>query len=232
MKPPLPPPCPTSWAEIGPQASRPACSSSRPSSSSLIPNVPHTELDLDTNSDSGSGSGSKISESSPHADACRHRRGVPRGDIAHTVSAADTIYLEKDPALDEVAAQTEEGFLALILNEDVLRGLDETPAWEPDDTVEPTPPHANKDTYPWPDSIHFLTHSLFRSPELRFLRSQQRAILQWAESCGMEHVLSLYSLDKCDQLLKECAGNPTRQFTSSNGNVYFMNSVYSALQQV
>ncbi|KEP45802.1 hypothetical protein V565_240180, partial [Rhizoctonia solani 123E] len=72
---------------------------------------------------------------------------------------------------------------------------------------------------------------LFNSPEHRFSRSQQSAILQWALSCGMQRVPTLYSLDKCSQLLRECAGDPTRKFTSSLGNVYFMNSVSSALQQ-
>lgn len=131
----------------------------------------------------------------------------------------------------------------------ILLNFVDIPVWVPDNTAPFKPPNIDKDTYPWPDrnvcdwhlvsrtntnnsTQHFLTHLLFRSPELQFSRAQQGAILQWAESCGMQSVPSLYSLDNCDQLLKECGGNPTRKFTSSAGNVYFMNSVQSALQQV
>ncbi|KAF8600788.1 hypothetical protein BDV93DRAFT_446855, partial [Ceratobasidium sp. AG-I] len=69
----------------------------------------------------------------------------------------------------------------------------------------------------------FLTHLLFRSPHLRFSREQQMAVLQWAESCGMSDVPTLYGLDKCDQYLKECGGDATREFKTSKGDVFFMN---------
>ncbi|KAF8595904.1 hypothetical protein BDV93DRAFT_455889, partial [Ceratobasidium sp. AG-I] len=75
------------------------------------------------------------------------------------------------------------------------------------------------------------THLLFRSPHLRFSREQQTAVLQWAESCGMADVPTLYGLDKCDQYLKECGGDATREFKTSKGDVFFMNTVESAVRQ-
>ncbi|CCO31107.1 hypothetical protein BN14_05141 [Rhizoctonia solani AG-1 IB] len=219
IPPPPPPPCPTPWANPNPH---PRLSETTYNSIAQHGPAYESNSDSDSDSDSGSGSGSGFEISAPTSRACFGR---------YISSAADGIHLEQDPALNEATTETDEGFLESILNEDVLRGLDETPAWEPDNTVEATHPHADKDTYPWPDHTHYLTHMLFRSPELRFSRSQQREILRWANSCGMDGVPSLYSLDKCDQLLKECVGNPTRRFTSSCGNVYFMNSVRSAVQQ-
>ncbi|KAF8595089.1 hypothetical protein BDV93DRAFT_457643, partial [Ceratobasidium sp. AG-I] len=66
---------------------------------------------------------------------------------------------------------------------------------------------------------------------LRFSRPQQEAVLNWARSCGLDDTPTLYSLQKCDGLLRECGGETTQKFKSSTGDVYFLNSVKSALRQ-
>ncbi|CAE6529793.1 unnamed protein product [Rhizoctonia solani] len=233
VQPPPPPPPPprwTPWAEALTQPSGPAYTPTHPGpprAHCIIESEPEPEPEPEPESESESDA-SQVSAT----EASAIRRHPKARTTIRTLSAADQIYLEQDPALDEAIAQTDEDFLASILDEDVLRGLDEIPIWEPEDTFELVPAHLNKATTPWTDTTQFLTHMLFTSPELRFSRTQQRAILQWAERCGMERVPSLYSLDKCAQIIKECAGNPTRKFISSCGNVYYMNSVSSALQQV
>ncbi|KAG8714953.1 hypothetical protein FRC11_006359, partial [Ceratobasidium sp. 423] len=139
MRPPLPPPS-APWAII-----RPAYSESHPSSSSRILSAPHADSDTDTGS--GSGSDCEILLS-PHARARKRTKGLPGEQNAHTLSAADDIYLEQDPNLNASAAQTEDidSILASILNE--------TPVWEPGpDDIVPSVPPVNSSTRPWPDNI-------------------------------------------------------------------------------
>ncbi|KAG8693002.1 hypothetical protein FRC11_003225, partial [Ceratobasidium sp. 423] len=115
MQPPLPLPCPTPWAET-----------LEPAYSSSCLNVLHTssrsESESNSSSSSSSSSDSKVSASSvnAHAHQCRMRSGK---GINHVLSAVNDIDLEKDSNLDEIGAETEEGFLASILNKDILRGF-------------------------------------------------------------------------------------------------------------
>lgn len=61
---------------------------------------------------------------------------------------------------------------------------------------------------------------------------QKEAILRWAESCGMTGVPTLYSLNKCDERLKSCGESPTRKYTTSTGDILYMNTIQSAIREV
>ncbi|KAG1765890.1 hypothetical protein EV702DRAFT_1283028 [Suillus placidus] len=68
-------------------------------------------------------------------------------------------------------------------------------------------------TYPWPSKVTFITDLLFGSTRLRFSEAQKKAVLsgrvKWA--------------------LKICIGNPTRKVTASSGNIFYINSIGSAI---
>ncbi|CAE6511279.1 unnamed protein product [Rhizoctonia solani] len=89
----------------------------------------------------------------------------------------------------------------------------------------------NSDTYPWPNLVHFYTHMLFRSLKLGLSLAQKKGILHWATLCGMREVPTLYSLEKCEEELRNCGGDATRKFTTSSGDILYMNSIRSAMQQ-
>ncbi|CCO35554.1 hypothetical protein BN14_09672 [Rhizoctonia solani AG-1 IB] len=151
VRPPPPPSCPTPWAEALTQ----------PSGSAYTPthlDPPRTpriiESESESESDADRASAARIS-------AVR-RRPKARTTI-RTLSAADQIYLEQDPALNEAIAQTDEAFLASILSEDTLRGLDEVSVWEPDDTFELIPTNLNSATAPWTDTV-FARAPIFAYP--------------------------------------------------------------------
>jgi hypothetical protein len=116
IQPPLLPPCPTPWAETHTQSTGTAYTSVHPGSSCAPGSFSESESEAEAESE--------VSRVSAQA----HIREYPRRqNTARTLAAADSIYLEQDPALDHAVNQTDEGFPASILNEDVLRDPDGTP---------------------------------------------------------------------------------------------------------
>ncbi|KAG9093298.1 hypothetical protein FRC06_011576 [Ceratobasidium sp. 370] len=69
---------------------------------------------------------------------------------------------------------------------------------------------------PYPDRAHILTHSLFNAPHIRFSSGQQQAVLDWAKAMGTLDVPTMYSLQKCDDALKQTIGDPSSPFNSIN----------------
>ena len=76
------------------------------------------------------------------------------------------------------------------------------------------------------------TDILFSSPELRFSRSQQEAVLAWAKDLGARDVPSLYKLQKFQKEALESFENPTTRVQASSGNVFYMNSIRHAIAKV
>ncbi|KAG9127968.1 hypothetical protein FRC07_006758 [Ceratobasidium sp. 392] len=93
------------------------------------------------------------------------------------------------------------------------------------------PPPASVLWQPFPDKEHFLTYSLFNSSHVRFSRSQQEAILDWAREMGMSPVPTLYSLQSCQEELLKLSGTPPRMFKTDSGHIYYANSIGDMLKQ-
>ncbi|TFY81247.1 hypothetical protein EWM64_g2768 [Hericium alpestre] len=78
--------------------------------------------------------------------------------------------------------------------------------------------------FPYPDKALFLTDVLFNAPRLRFSRAQQKAVLSWAKELGAT-VPSYHAYHQCADALEKELGNPTRQETSTQGNVWYINEI-------
>ncbi|QRV78666.1 glutamate receptor 3,4 [Ceratobasidium sp. AG-Ba] len=89
----------------------------------------------------------------------------------------------------------------------------------------------NPATEPWPNMIHYFTYMLFHSIRLGFSTFQKERILWWAKLCGMKGVPTMYSLDKCEKKLHECGESPIRKFTTSSGDILYMNDLSTAVRQ-
>lgn len=79
---------------------------------------------------------------------------------------------------------------------------------------------------------HYLTHSLFNSPHVRFSVAQQQAILDWADEMGTPDLPTMYSIAKCQEELQNVMGDSSRMYTTDTGNVYYLNSIDAMVQQV
>ncbi|KAG8719356.1 hypothetical protein FRC08_003022 [Ceratobasidium sp. 394] len=83
--------------------------------------------------------------------------------------------------------------------------------------------HSEKDPAwgPYPDRAHILTHSLFNAPHIHFSLAQQQAVLDWAKAMGTLDVPTIYSLEKCQEALKQTIGDSSSQFSLINHVPYF-----------
>ncbi|KAG8701329.1 hypothetical protein FRC08_004137 [Ceratobasidium sp. 394] len=93
--------------------------------------------------------------------------------------------------------------------------------------------HSEKDPGwgPYPDRAHILTHSLFNAPHIHFSVAQRQAVLDWANAMGMLDVPTIYSLERCQEALKQTIGDPSSMYNTSTGNVYYLNSINTVVQQ-
>ncbi|KAG9097101.1 hypothetical protein FRC06_007956 [Ceratobasidium sp. 370] len=71
---------------------------------------------------------------------------------------------------------------------------------------------------PYPDRAHLLTHSLFNTPHIRFSVEQQQAILEWANAMGTLDVPTMYSLEKCQEGMRQMVGDASSLFDSDFSN--------------
>jgi hypothetical protein len=67
---------------------------------------------------------------------------------------------------------------------------------------------------------------------LRFSEAQKMAILDWATEMGTTDVPTMYAVEKCEKMLKNLMGDPTRMFKTRSGHIYYVNKVDTMLQQV
>ncbi|KAJ6568205.1 hypothetical protein B0H10DRAFT_1964985 [Mycena sp. CBHHK59/15] len=84
---------------------------------------------------------------------------------------------------------------------------------EPDITAEELNNHlfgpdSKSDWFPYPDKAMFLTDVLFSSPQLRFSRAQQQAVLSWAKDLGA-NVPAYSTFRKTQVALQAEVGDPT-----------------------
>ncbi|KAG1743273.1 uncharacterized protein EDB91DRAFT_1051456 [Suillus paluster] len=84
-------------------------------------------------------------------------------------------------------------------------------------------------TYPWPSKATFITDLLFGSMHLRFSEAQKKAVLSWAHEMGTQNVPTLYALRKAQDHVHSCIGNPTCKVTASSSNIFYINSIDSAI---
>jgi hypothetical protein len=77
-----------------------------------------------------------------------------------------------------------------------------------------------------------MTDLLFGSVRLRFSEAQKKAVLSWAREMGAQNVPTLYALRKCQDVIRSRVGNPTCKVTASSGNVFYINSIGSAIAMV
>ncbi|KAG1889162.1 hypothetical protein F4604DRAFT_1915008 [Suillus subluteus] len=84
-------------------------------------------------------------------------------------------------------------------------------------------------TYPWPSKVTFITDLLFGLMHLRFSEAQKKAVLSWAREMGTQNVPTLYALRKAQDHIRSCIGNPTCKVTASSGNIFYINSIGSAI---
>ena len=76
------------------------------------------------------------------------------------------------------------------------------------------------------------TDILFSSPRLRFSRAQQEAVLSWGKDLGASNGPSLYALEMFQSEALEAVGNPTEKISAASGNVWYKNSIRTALKMV
>ncbi|KAG2335355.1 hypothetical protein BDR05DRAFT_859219, partial [Suillus weaverae] len=67
------------------------------------------------------------------------------------------------------------------------------------------------------------------STRLRFSEAQKKAVLSWAREMGAQNVPTLYALRKAQDHVRSCIRNPTRKVTASSGNIFYINSIGSAI---
>ncbi|KAG9080550.1 hypothetical protein FRC06_006451, partial [Ceratobasidium sp. 370] len=84
---------------------------------------------------------------------------------------------------------------------------------------------------PYPDRAHILMHSLFNAPHIHFSVAQRQAVLDWANAMGMLDVPTMYSLERCQEALKQTIGDPSSMYTTSTGSVYYLNAIDMVVQQ-
>ncbi|KAG1873043.1 hypothetical protein DFJ58DRAFT_651687 [Suillus subalutaceus] len=84
-------------------------------------------------------------------------------------------------------------------------------------------------TYPWPSKVTFITDLLFGLTRLRFSEAQKKAVLSWACEMGAQNVPTLYALCKAQDHVHSCIRNPTCKVTASSGNIFYINSIGSAI---
>ncbi|KAG0708375.1 hypothetical protein DFH29DRAFT_979379 [Suillus ampliporus] len=84
-------------------------------------------------------------------------------------------------------------------------------------------------TYLWQKRYTFITDLLFGSMRLRFSEAQKKAVLSWAREMGAQNVPTLYALRKAQDHVCSCIRNPTRKVTASSGNIFYINSIGSAI---
>ncbi|KAG1800598.1 uncharacterized protein BJ212DRAFT_1287207, partial [Suillus subaureus] len=75
----------------------------------------------------------------------------------------------------------------------------------------------------------FITDLLFGSTHLQFSEAQKKAVLSWAHEMGAQNVPTLYALRKAQDHICSCIGNPTCKVTASSGNIFYINSISSAI---
>ncbi|KAG2351054.1 hypothetical protein BDR07DRAFT_1456116 [Suillus spraguei] len=73
------------------------------------------------------------------------------------------------------------------------------------------------------------TNLLFGSRRLQFLEAQKKAVLSWACEMGTQNVPTLYALQKAQDHVCSCIANPTCKVTASSSNIFFINSIGSAI---
>lgn len=66
----------------------------------------------------------------------------------------------------------------------------------------------------------YLADILFSSRRLSFSRSQMLAVLEFARECGGIDIPTLSALQKTQQQLKSCIGDPTERHVSPTGTVF------------
>ncbi|KAG8784047.1 hypothetical protein FRC12_019015 [Ceratobasidium sp. 428] len=87
------------------------------------------------------------------------------------------------------------------------------------------------DWAPFRDRAHCLTHSLFNDSHIHFSVEQQQAILDWANAMGTLGVPTLYSLDQCQETLKDTVGDASCTYQTPTGSIYYLNSINAVVQQ-
>ena len=76
------------------------------------------------------------------------------------------------------------------------------------------------------------TDILFSSPEMRFSRAQQEAVLAWGRDLGARQVPTLYGLEKFQREAQEAVGNPTVRVKATSGNIFYRNSILQTIARV
>jgi hypothetical protein len=73
---------------------------------------------------------------------------------------------------------------------------------------------------------------MFNSPRIRFSRPQKEATLEFARLLGAPYVPSLHAYKEYRHVLKKAMGAPTRKYSSSLGNIFYLNDIGEALAKV
>ncbi|KAH7928239.1 hypothetical protein BV22DRAFT_974816, partial [Leucogyrophana mollusca] len=90
--------------------------------------------------------------------------------------------------------------------------------------VSPVSPH-----YPWASRAQFLTALLFASARLPFSDAQKKAVLSYAKALGAKNVPSIGAFKKSQEEVSRLVGIPTEKVTARSGNIFYINSVGSAI---
>ena len=77
-----------------------------------------------------------------------------------------------------------------------------------------------------------MTHTLFSSPHLRFLRAQQTAVLDWVKALGAPEVPSMYAVKKTREHIMNLLRSPMEKITTASGNVFYLNAISKAIAMV
>ncbi|KAI0363005.1 hypothetical protein BV20DRAFT_984071 [Pilatotrama ljubarskyi] len=143
--------------------------------------------------------------------------------LFEAVSSASTDWLEEEPLAGSVhglyESETSAGGMGLQHHPDNIA----------QDVLGARMSLSGSDYYPYLDKGMMKTDILFSSPELRFSRTQQEAILAWGTDLGARNVPSLYKLDKYQKEALDACGNLTTRVQSSSENIFYHNAIGHAI---
>ncbi|EUC61136.1 hypothetical protein RSOL_383960 [Rhizoctonia solani AG-3 Rhs1AP] len=92
-------------------------------------------------------------------------------------------------------------------------------------------PSPTAEYYPYPNLALYLMDIIFNSPRTRFSRIQKAVVLEFARLLGAPYVPTLHAYKEFQQVMKKEMGNPTYKFTSSFGNIFYLNDIGESLSK-